>query len=546
MKAKKWHLETLAFLAIYLFAIYLWTLPFQDNRIPYGEFDAISHWELADSFSQLDRTYLYLPPFVDYSYWNDNKFKPHTLWYHPPFHTDLGMVASLTSFTGERMVPVYLTNAIFASSILISVFFVIRKLFGFLPAILSEFLLVFSMRDIMPYLWGQWPERFGYAFLPLILYCFYVYYVNYPTEKAQAKKSKGLYLYILAILLSIQMMIHPLTFIHSMAGIFVLFVALAVKLRKIPFNIKHIIAALLIFVVLFAMFPYQSGNVIKSLTKKTKKAPDTFSFSRLFEWGPNPDYFKGSVPLIYFSFSEMHGLWTLPLLLIGLVILLLRREDRDIFLLAWLVSLYFILHRDAFGKWTFLHRSLSASAHIFVPITVIGAISMFSIFKMKNNIKAILSYSGALLVIILALVYNLPQAYSTLNEAYDSPIIRLNAAQTEAAQWMKENIPVEKNVSIAGPPPEIMQKVWWMASVSHRISNFFEGYLTWKTYENNRQEVISNVLINDYIVFDYSDIELLSERSFVEKWAAFEQRYMGNHTLLYNKNSIRVYKYETK
>src|SRR3989338_958524 len=154
MKVNKRHLEAGAFILVYLFALYLWTLPFQDNQIPYGEFDAISHWEIADSFAQMDKTYVYLPPFIDYSYGGDNNFKPHTLWYHPPFHTDLAMIAS---FANDRMVPIYLTNAIFASSILISVFFVIRRLFGFLPAILSSFLLTFSLRDIMPYLWGQWP-----------------------------------------------------------------------------------------------------------------------------------------------------------------------------------------------------------------------------------------------------------------------------------------------------------------------------------------------------------------------------------------------------
>ncbi len=544
MKIKSWHLETMAFLAVYLFAIYLWTLPFQDNQIPYGEFDAISHWELADSFAQLDRTYVYLPPFVDYSYGNDNKFKPHTLWYHPPFHTDLGMVASLASiFTSGRMVPVYLTNAIFASSILISVFFVMRKLFGFLPAILSEFLLAFSMRDIMPYLWGQWPERFGYAFIPLVLYCFYAYFLNYSKEE---NARKGIYLYITAILLAAQMMIHPLSFFHSLAGIFVLSIALAIKLRKIPFNIKHAAAALLILAIILSVFPYQTGNVIKSFTKKTKNAPEPFSFSRLFEWGPNPKYFEGSVPPSYFSFKDMHGIWTLPFLLTGLLILILRRKENDIFLLAWLVSLYLVLHRDAFGKWTFLHRSLSASAHIFAPITAIGAISAFSIFKMNSTIKNILKYSGALLVVAFALSYNLPQAYSALDQAYDSPIIRLNAAQIEAGEWLKENVPVEKNVSIAGPPPEIMQKVWWIASVSHRISNFFEGYLIWKTYENNRDETVRNVLLNDYIVFDYSDILRLSDRSYADRWAAFEQQYMGNHTLLYNQKDIRVYKYESK
>ena len=236
MKIKKSYLEVLAFLAIYLLALYLWTLPFQDNHIPYGEFDAISHWEIADSFAELDRTYVYLPPFIDYSYANNNRFKPHTLWYHPTFHADMGMVSSISSiFSNERMVPVYLTNAIFASSILISVFFVMRNLFGFLPAIVSEFLLVFSMRDIMPYLWGQWPERFGYAFIPLIIYCFYIYFTTY--SKAG---SKPIYLYLMAVLLGIEIMIHPLSFFHSLAGIFVLGVLLFVKIKKIPFNAKHI------------------------------------------------------------------------------------------------------------------------------------------------------------------------------------------------------------------------------------------------------------------------------------------------------------------
>jgi len=182
MRIKRNYLEASAFIAVYLFALYMWTLPFQDNQIPYGEDDALSHWQIADSFAQLDRTYIYLPLFIDYAYGGDNRFKPHTLWYHPPFHTDLAMISA---FANDRVIPIYLTNAIFASSILISVFFVMRRLFGFLPAILSAFLLTFSMRDIMPYLWGQWPERFSYAFIPLILYCFYMYYTTYTKQSSR-------------------------------------------------------------------------------------------------------------------------------------------------------------------------------------------------------------------------------------------------------------------------------------------------------------------------------------------------------------------------
>jgi len=382
MKISRKQLEVTIFIAVYLFAIYMWTLPFQDNRAPYGEFDAISHWTLADYIAQRDATFVYLPPFLDVRYGNDNDFKPHTLWYPPPFHTDLAIIAS---FSDSRLVPIFLTNAIFASSILISVFFVINRLFGFLPAILSSFMLTFSMRDILPYIWGQWPERFAYAFIPLILYCFYRYYLTYSKEK-----NKPIYLYIMSLLLAINMLIHPLVFFHSLAGLFVLGVFLIIKQRKIPFNVKDIVISLLFFFVLFAIFPYQTGNVVVSFTQRSGSEEMKYSpITRLLQWAPNAQDFVGSVPALYFSFEQMIGYWgflddnkirginsgspffeklyinitnlLFIFLIVGFVVLLLRRKNRDIFLLAWLISLYLVLHRDLIGKLTFLHRSLSAS-----------------------------------------------------------------------------------------------------------------------------------------------------------------------------------------
>ena len=537
MKISKKYLELSVFFIVYLFALYIWTLPFQDNKVPYGEFDAISHWELGDFISQRDSTFVYLPAFLDYSYGGNNRFKPHTLWYPPPFHTDFAIISA---FSNDRMVPIFLTNAIFASSILVSVFFVIRRLFGFLPGILSSFILAFSMRDILPYIWGQWPERFAYTFIPLILYCFYIYYTTYSKEK-----SKPIYLYIMSLLLAVNMLIHPLVFFHSLVGVLVLGIALAIKQRKIPFNLKHITISLLLFLVLFAVFPYQSGNVIVSFQKSGVPEESKYPIiQRLFQWAPNAKDFVGSVPESYFSFKEMHGLWTIPFLLIGLLILVIRRENRDIFLLAWLISLYLVLHRDLIGKFTFLHRSLSATAHIFVPITVIGALSLFSLVKLPKIYKSFLKYGMATLVVVLTLVYNFPPAYSILDGAYDSPLLRLNPAQIEVSEWLKDNIEENQNVSVIGPFQDIMEKVWWMASFSHRTSFFFEGFLTWPTFEENREEIIRYHLLNDVIVFDYTDISLLADKSFAEQWLAFEKQNMGNHTLLYNKDNIRVYKYE--
>jgi hypothetical protein len=537
MKIKRSYIEASVFIAVYLFALYMWTLPFQDNQVPYGEWDAISHWELGDFIAQRDNTFVNLPPFLDYSYGPDNRFKPHTLWYHPPFHTDLAIISA---FSNSRMVPIYLTNAIFASAILISVFFVIKRLFGFLPAILSSFMLTFSMRDIMPYLWGQWPERFAYAFIPLILYCFYMYYTTYSKEK-----NRPIYLYIMSLLLAVNVFIHPLVFFHSLIGIFVLGIALAIKLKKIPINIKHLGFFFLIFIVLFAIFPYQSGNVIVSFIESSTPEEKKYSpLSRLLQWSPNPKDFVGSVPESYFSFKDMHGLWTLPFLLIGVLILVIRRENRDIFLLAWLISLYLVLHRDLIGKFMFLHRSLSATAHIFVPITAIGALSLFSLIKLPKIYKSFLKYGAVILVVALTLIYNFPAAQSTLDQAYDSPLLRINSAQVEVSEWLKDNLGEDVNVSVIGPPPEIMQKVWWMASYSHRTSHYFEGFLTWGTFKENREELVRSHLLNDYVVFDYTDIGLLQDRSLVEQWLEFEKQNMGSHTLIYNKDNIRVYKYE--
>ncbi len=538
MKIKRSYFEAGAFILVYLFALYMWTLPFQDNKVPYGEWDAISHWELGDFIAQRDRTFVYLPSFLDYSYGNDNKFKRHTLWYPPPFHTDFAIISA---FSMGRMVPIYLTNAIFASAIIISVFFVVRRLFDFLPAILSSFMLTFSMRDIMPYLWGQWPERFAYAFIPLILYCFYMYFTTYSKEN-----NKSIYLYIMSILLAVNVFIHPLVFFHSLVGIFVLGVALAIKQKKMSFNVKHLIISLIIFLVLFSIFPYQSGNVIVSFigsgaTEEKKYSPLT----RLLQWSPNPEDFVGSVPESYFSFKDMHGLWTLPFLLMGILFLVIRRENRDVFLLAWLISLYLILHRDVIGIFTFLHRSLSASAHIFIPITVIGALSIFTLIKLPKIYLSFLKYGAAVLLVVLVLIYNMPTAYSTLKDAYNSPFMRINSAEIEVSEWLKDKLDENENVSIIGPPAQIMQKVWWMASYSHRTSHFFEGFLTWGTFEENREEIVRYHILNDYVVFDYTDIALLNDRSFVEQWQEFEKQYFGNHTLLYDKDNIRVYKYES-
>lgn len=530
MKLNKGHVQTLVFVALYLFAVYFWSQPYQERKLPYGEYDAMSHFEVADYMAYNDKSFMNLPPYIDLRYGMDNKFKPHTLWYPPPFHASLGVIEAISN---ERVIPVFLLNTLMSTFIIISVYFVVNSLFGFLPAILSSLLLIFSPRDFMPYLWGQWPERFAYALVPIILYCFYRYFTTFSKEG-----SKPSYLYFTALFLGINILIHPLVFFHSAAGIIIMYLFLAVKQKKLVFSWKHASVAGVIFMALFLLFPYQTFNIFSQFSRESSTQEKNFDFSRLFQWSLNPKDYEGSVPQSYFSFSEMHGLWTLPFLLLGLLFLLLRREERDIFMLAWLASLYLVLHRDMIGKASFLHRSLSASAHIFAPIAAIGAVYVSSFINLKFS--KYLKYGIAAIFIYLAIAVNMAGASKVLNkDTYNDFFATLNNEEYQAAQWALQNVPPSVNITVLGIPHQeplqsaTSKKIRWFAAVSQHVTRFYE-------LREDKEQILKSK--EWYIMLDYTMLGPLNDKETFNKMQQFEKEALANHTLVYGKNNIRVYK----
>jgi len=540
MKLNKNYIQTSIFIAVYLFAIYFWTQPLQDRKLPYGEYDAMSHFEVADYIAYNDKSFSELPAYIDLRYGTDNKYKPHTLWYPPTFHSSLAVAEAVG---GERVVPIFLMNTILATFIIITVYFVINSLFGFLPAILSALLLIFSPRDFMPYLWGQWPERFAYAFVPLILYFFYKYFISYSKED-----KKPTYLYITVLLLGINILVHPLVFFHSLIALAVLYILLSIKQKKIVFNVKHISIAAIIFIALFMLFPNQTFNIFAQFSRDSAgNGQSSLDFSRLLHWSLNPKDYEGSVPASYFSFGEMHGLWTMPLLLIGMAFLLWRGEERDILLLAWLIGLYLVLHRDLAGKATFLHRSLSASAHIFAPLTAIGAIYIASAIKLPSNFNKYLKYGIAGLFIFLVFSVNMAYASKILNKnAYNDFLSTLSMEQYKAAEWILQNANPQYNVSVVGIPhqqnilPATAKKIRWSAAVSQHVSRFYLLALAEDKKEAERR------LKNDYIMLDYTMLGHIGDKETFDKMQEMEKNQLTNYTLIYNQNNIRVYKLEAQ
>jgi len=541
MKINKNHIQTLIFILVYLFAIYFWTQPFHEKKVPYGEYDAMSHFEVADYIAYNDRSFMYLPPYIDLRYGNDNDFKPHTLWYAPTFHTSLGIMEVIG---GQRILPVFLMNAIFSTFIIITVYFVIRSLFGFLPAILSSVLLIFSPRDFLPYIWGQWPERFSYAFIPIILYCFYKYFTSYSKEQ-----NKPVYLYFTALFSIISFLVHPLGFFHAAFSLAVLYIFLAVKQKKFVFNLKHVSIAIVIFLILFLLFPYQNFRIFPEVfgDKPAQSSGLNLDISRVFSWSLNPADFVGSVPASYFSYREMHGLWTLPFLLVGLLILLLSRKERDLFLLAWLVGLYIVLHRDFFGKVEFIHRSLSATMHIFAPITAVGAIYLASVFKIPKSYGKYIKYGLAAVFIYFAFSVNMVVASRTLNTEIYNPdtssgfFTTLNDAEFEASQWILDNAPKDVNVTVLGIPHQdqyvsaTSKKIRWMAAVSQHVTRFY-------FFREDKEIILKS--FDWYIMLDYTMVGLLNDQETFDSMQEFEKTDLINHTLVYDKGNIRVFKFE--
>jgi hypothetical protein len=510
------NIEAIIVTLLYLTCLYYWTLPIQQNPLPYGEVDAASHFAIADYSYQSDRSITSLPYYIDKRYGHDNSFKNHVLWYPPPFHTGLAIAAV---FGGESVVPIFVTNAIFCSLIVLSVYFIMRKLFGFEVALLSGFLLIFSMRDVMIYLWGQWPERMGFAFLPLILYCFYKYSVSYLD-----KEEKPIYLYIMSVLLAINLFIHPMDFFHSVAAILIVGLLFLIKEKRLFFGFKHLIGSVLLFLVIISIFPYQTMNVV---VKTQGEGEATGDISRMLYWF-KPQEDNQGVPASYFSYKAMIGpYFTIAFIFLGILFLLLRRNKKDLVLLGWLVSLYIMIHLDVIGKGR-VHRSLSGTAHIFYPLMVLGVVFLISIIPGFKQYKKAIRY-GAVIVFGLLMFFSFGiQAQKQLAGAYQG-LLRVNPYQQEVISWLQVNTPDDALIYHMGSVS--VAKTRWIWMLSHRAMD--PSVSTDLDKQNYTHAIV-----------DYSDFGFIGDQNSLDKIQEWEQQNMANNTLLYDKDYIRVFKLE--
>lgn len=537
---------------LFLVSLFLWTLPFQQNKLPFGEGDSAWHFAIGDKISSSDKAEFRLPYYVGIWYYGFNRILgPFAPEYPPSSHVNYALVQL---FGGERFVPVLIYRA-FASFLgAFAVFFVISRLFGVLPGFLAGLGLSFSVREQMTYLFGQQPTLTALVITPVTTYAWYKFLSSfYDKEGASSGKGNVIYLFIAVALLLSQYMLHVQGFAASMVFIAVFTALMAIRFRKLPLsraNIPYLVISALAFLAVAAPFA--------AIYLGAPENAPVFKFSRLFEWGISPDYLVGSYPPAFTAFSAEYPKFVLPFLFSGLVLLairlfLVKSNVRELFLLSWLIGVYIILHMDVFllSNLARLARMLVLENYVFYSLIALSVAwlpsTVSSILKLDRRIVSAAAYSLAAVLVISLVMTSGKAAYSSLKDAYPG-IARVTPAESEFAEWLGANVP-EKSY-IYDPTTRIMgqwryAKIRWMLAISQRhigtndfgtISDTGHGYVDKD---------------NVYFLFDYSDAALLASspdyRQQAEALASqlqqVEVSMFNGASPLYDTNNIRLYRH---
>jgi hypothetical protein len=343
------------------------------------------------------------------------------------------------------------------------------------------------------------------------------------------------------LLIAISYTFHPQMLFLSVAFIFIYSAVLFIKNRKLPFKIKDIsilVFLMLVFVILLA--PFQFKIILSNLGVGGQDVVYGEEFFKLnfdkvkdmVHWFKFYDEYTSSVPESYFSYSYIYGgFWTLPLLILGLITLLIRRKKQDLLILSFLITLYLFLHMDVLGGDRNF-RFLQIEAQLFSILIAIGLITIPSFFKLPKEQKTYLKYGVVVIFIILALFFNAQPVISELKQSYQG-ITRLSQAEYDAALWMRENLPEESHTLLVGTVAYNKKK--WLHSLAFKHVLYDNQIIT-----------TTNADTATHVLVDYSDFITLGQQDAVNQLQQWEANVLANATLIYPNEIVRVYSLETK
>jgi hypothetical protein len=517
---------------VYLAGFYIWALPIQQSEIPYGESDAAIHYSFANHMFTTDKSLVKLPPSTSEWDLHDRLFNQgNYLIYPPQFHTNFAIMQMVNT---KPVVGFYIYLAIMCSIVYFTVYLLMRQLYGPIAGLLSAFLMLFSLREQLTYLWGQWGTGITFAFIPAIMYAYYVY-----TNSVIEKKEKKHYAYIACLLLVFQFLFHPLGFFLCLGILGVYSILIRIKEKKMPFNIKSMGVCLIIFAVLVTAFaPLQMEQILGMLKTDIKPLREATSVNgpniigRLFGWYGMPGKRHG-IPEFYFSFKNIyHSNWMLLLLLTGITYLLANRKKRDLLILSTLIAFYIVIHLDLVGillgpkhPRMFYYESI-----IFYPIIALGVIKITSFVKFKQ--REIVKYIILGVFVLFVVLNNGMQTYTLFKTAYLGAG-RLNPIEVEGMEWINNNIPKGSYLLLVGAYTS-KQQHWAQALVPESVIVFKENSVIPLDSEDINKTT--------HLIMDYTFFYMAGDEEAINILSSWEKNNTREENLLYNYNNQNIYK----
>ena len=509
---------------LFLTAFWLWTMPIREYGMPFSESDGTHHFSVSDYWSgenQVIEKY----PFYLSNYVGKITQPDGSMIYAPPYFINIALAKRITL---ERITGFFFFVAILDFAIIFSVYFLVQKLYNTYAAALAGLLLTFSRLDTTTHIMGQYTILLSLAVIPLIIYCYHRYITSY-----LGGEEKPQYLYIMAGLLVVQFISHYQPIIHTALFLVLYSVYKMGSAKKfLIFNYKHAIGSLVLLVIILSPF------ILRPLEYSGKGDPDSRpldfpKFKYLFDWVS--DKVRGNAfPQGFFSYTYNHGRWSIPFLLLGVLVLLLRRNESDKVILLWALTLYLILHSDILIGFSHarIPRAFVEIPHIIYPIMAIGVMAIPALIGLKaeqkqNTILGLSIVFAALILLMAAmpLIDTMKMAYGGLS--------RINPLQYQAAEWMRTNLP-DKTIAVLYGEPIQQIAIWWK-TISQRYVFYDRSLSVEHVNFKNDPFTITHLII------DYTFAKFTKNQELATQLIEFEKSTVGNLTPIYNENDIRIY-----
>ena len=553
MNNKKTYISELIFLTLlFISAFYLWSIPLQKNPMPYSEHDGAYIFAYGDDMAYKDKTYWITGnnP-LSTSFWYaryQEKYGPRSAYYPPTYNMDY---AFAEIFGGARIVPAFIFIIISCTLGMFSIYLLIRKLYGTQIAMVVAISMLFSFREIMYYLWGQRHNLFAFVYIPIAIYSLYCYLKSF-----YEKKEKIVYLYLYSLMLLATYLAHLSATAFLAPFTLMLISYFIIKYRRLPIqkkNIKHylIISAILGVIIVLFFNTYFAGSGLES------KGEDTLNFATLSKWLDRPDDNYNTNPVVLDYKDNYISIYTIIFLIAGITYMLIRRRDEDWVIIIAIVTLYLMFHLHFFGlsdKNNYrIARFLMVESYFFYTALVVGILTIPDYFKIPAKVKRYIKYVLIIAYVIILVSTQGIKAYNTLSESYPE-IMRITPNQLELANWIEQHIPPTSALDIRGTLT--YPKARYIQVLSRRVIHYSdeypekryvifkgiikEGMNVPREYVNGTDWIISI----DYIIFDYSDLMLLGAQADINQLQQMEKEVAKNATLLYDKNNIKVYRFD--